>query len=186
MKNLLIFKRSRGWMSTAPSGSNVSSDKPRTTRIAEQRTVTVILASRSTRTSWSAGGGGAHAHRRLEGGHRRRQGGRAALGHAGRPGERGYLVGGKAASGSSADANAAAERALPGEVVRTATLDRGSEFAVAPELQNALGAPVYFHLPRHPWQRGTNENTNVPFREYLPKGTDLSAVSDEEVRSRMP
>ena len=94
----------------------------------------------------------------------------------------GYLVGGKAASGSSADVNAVVERALSGEVVRTVTLDRGSEFAAASELQDALGAPVYFCLPHHPWQRGTNENTNGLLREYFPKGTDLSAVSDEEVR----
>jgi IS30 family transposase len=59
---------------------------------------------------------------------------------------------------------------------------RGSEFAAASELQEALGAPVYFCLPHRPWQRGTNENTNGPLGEYLPKGTDLSAVSDEEVR----
>lgn len=78
--------------------------------------------------------------------------------------------------------NAAVERALSGEVVRTVTLDRGSEFAAASELQDALGAPVYFCLPRHPWQRGINENTNGLLREYFPKGTDLSAVSDEEVR----
>ena len=44
------------------------------------------------------------------------------------------------------------------------------------------GGAGVFCLPRHPRQRGTNENTNGPLREYLPKGTDLSAVSDEEVR----
>ena len=43
----------------------------------------------------------------------------------------GYLVGGKAASGSSADVNVAIQQALRGEVVKTITLDRGSEFARA-------------------------------------------------------
>ncbi len=71
----------------------------------------------------------------------------------------GYLVGGKAASGSSADVNVAIQQALRGEVVKTITLDRGSEFARAAELQEAIGVSIYFCLPHHPWQRGTNENT---------------------------
>ncbi|MEE6148175.1 IS30 family transposase [Olsenella sp. YH-ols2223] len=93
----------------------------------------------------------------------------------------GYLVGGRAAARSSAAVNEATERALSGEVVRTVTLDRGSEFAAASALQEAIGAPVYFCLPHHPWQRGTNENTNGLLREYFPKGTDLAAVSDADV-----
>ena len=72
----------------------------------------------------------------------------------------GYLVGRKAASGSSADVNVAIQQALRGEVVKTITLDRGSEFARAKELQEAIGVSIYFCLPHHPWQRGTNENTN--------------------------
>ncbi len=94
----------------------------------------------------------------------------------------GCIVGGRAASGSSADADAVVERAPSGEVVRTVTLDRGSEFAAAPGPRDALGAPACFRLPHHPWQRGTNENTNGLLRECFPKGTDLSATRDEEVR----
>lgn len=94
----------------------------------------------------------------------------------------GYLVGGKAASGASADVGPVVVGALAGEPVRTLTLDRGVEFADASGMQEALGAPIYYCLPHHPWQRGTNENTNGLLREYFPKGTDLSAVSDEEVR----
>ena len=61
----------------------------------------------------------------------------------------------------------------------TVTPDRGSEFGKHEKVTEALhGTQFYFALPHHPWQRGTNENTNGLLREYFPKGKDLTNVSD--------
>ena len=61
------------------------------------------------------------------------------------------------------------------------TPDRGKEFARHAEVTAALNdVPFYFPLPHHPWQRGTNENTNGLLREYFPRGVDITDMSEEE------
>ena len=64
----------------------------------------------------------------------------------------------------------------------TLTWDQGSEMAEAVRFSEATGFKVYFCDPHSPWQRGTNENTNGLIRQYFPKGTRFTKVTDEEVK----
>ena len=66
---------------------------------------------------------------------------------------------------------------------KTMTYDRGSEMARHRDLATANNIRVYFADPYSPWQRGSNENANGLVREYLPKGADLSAVSQAELNA---
>ena len=62
---------------------------------------------------------------------------------------------------------------LPGGFFRTVTWDQGIN-CPARGLHIADRDPGLFCDPHSPWQRGPNENTNGLFRQYMPKGTDLS------------
>lgn len=66
------------------------------------------------------------------------------------------------------------------------TPDRGKEFSKHSEVTTALdNVPFYWPLPSHPWQRGTNENTNGLLREYFPKTEDMTNITDAVIEEKI-
>jgi IS30 family transposase len=70
---------------------------------------------------------------------------------------------------------------LPAHLRRSLTWDRGLEMAHHATITATLSMPVFFCDPHHPWQRGTNENTNRLLRQYLHKNADLGSFTQDHL-----
>ncbi len=65
--------------------------------------------------------------------------------------------------------------------VKTITSDNGREFAHHQQIGQQLSADFYFAHPYHSWERGLNENTNGLVRQYFPKKSEFSKITDRQI-----
>jgi IS30 family transposase len=72
-------------------------------------------------------------------------------------------------------------KSIPESLRKTLTYDQGKEMALHQTLSASLKLDIFFCDPHSPWQRGSNENANGLIREFLPKGTDLTHVTHQQL-----
>lgn len=72
---------------------------------------------------------------------------------------------------------------LQEQQVKSITFDNGVENRDHQEVASKLNVKTYFCHPYSSWEKGTNENVNGMVRRYLPRDTDLSTVSDQELKA---
>jgi IS30 family transposase len=65
--------------------------------------------------------------------------------------------------------------------VRSVTFDQGTEFAESEQMEKDLGIDVFYAHPRSPWERPTNENTNGLIRQFVPKRSKVSALTEDDI-----
>ena len=67
------------------------------------------------------------------------------------------------------------------ELIKTITSDNGSEFMNAKAIEE-MGIEYFYAHSYCSYERGTNENNNKLIRRHIPKGTDISVVSEEKIK----
>ena len=96
----------------------------------------------------------------------------------------GYLLAALIPDGHMAsfrDAAVALLDGLPDKLKCSLTLDNGKEMNEYESIERRTGLTVYFAHPYHSWERGTNENTNGLLRQFFPKGSDFSLLTQTDV-----
>lgn len=66
--------------------------------------------------------------------------------------------------------------------ILTLTADNGREFGNHENIARKLNADFYFAHPYSSWERGANENSNGLVRQYFPKGSDFTGITNKELR----
>lgn len=88
-------------------------------------------------------------------------------------------------SNKSAEATEEALResitSLPQDLWKSITFDNGTEGATHVKLRSDYQLQTYFCDPYSSWQKGGVENLNGLIRQYIPKGTDISKLTDHDI-----
>ena len=94
----------------------------------------------------------------------------------------GYLLLGPLRRRISAAVNQRARQLIRARshLIRTITVDNGTEFHEYAKLERTTGTRFYFATPHHAWERGTNENTNGLVRQYLPKRQSMDRLTQHD------
>jgi len=72
-------------------------------------------------------------------------------------------------------------KSLPRGKKFTITYDNGVEFSEYELIERQTNMTVYHAYPYHSWERGTNENTNGLLRQFYPKKSSFSEVTQEKL-----
>jgi len=67
-------------------------------------------------------------------------------------------------------------------IVRSMTTDNGSENTNHKQVSEALNIKYFFCHPYHSWEKGSVENTNKRIRRYIPKGTSIQKLSNDQIQ----
>jgi len=70
---------------------------------------------------------------------------------------------------------------VPKDLFLTITFDNGTENVKHTEIKKEYGVKTYFCDPFASWQKGGVENANKLIRQYLPRSTDLSKLTDRDI-----
>ncbi len=70
---------------------------------------------------------------------------------------------------------------MPEYFFKSITFDNGTEGATHMNLKKDFFLETYFCDPYSPWQKGGVENENGLVRQYIPKGSDISVLTDSYI-----
>lgn len=73
-------------------------------------------------------------------------------------------------------------KTLPAQMRQSMTYDQGKEMSQHKLFTVNTNIKVFFCHPHSPWERGTNENTNMLIRDFFPKGTDFNSISKTQIK----
>ncbi len=69
------------------------------------------------------------------------------------------------------------------DIIKTLTVDNGTEFALHDKISEGLGTEVYFATPYSPWERGLNENRNGLIRSFPKRNRFYEGIGDGDYQN---